>query len=223
MRAALQERLHYRFRDESLLVQALTHPSAGGAGPNNQRFEFLGDAVLGLLIAELLLERFPAEREGEITRRHAALVGGPALDLVARELALGNLLILSKGEEEGGGRATPSNLEDACEAVVAAIYLDGGLEAARQFVRRFWEPLLSSQLTPPKDAKTTLQEWSQQRGLGTPTYETVEARGPSHAPEFEVRVAIEGKGEAMACGASKKAAEQQAARLLLEQLSQGMR
>lgn len=219
MDKALEQRLAYTFSDAALLRQALTHPSAGGNAPNNQRFEFLGDAVLGLLIAELLLERFPAEREGELTRRHAALVGGSALDIVARELDLGPELILSKGEEECGGRANPSNLEDACEAVVAAIYLDSGLDAARAFVRRYWEPLLSAQLSPPKDAKTTLQEWSQQRALGTPRYETLDIRGPSHAPEFEVRVMIEGHGEARACGASKKAAEQQAARLLLDDLA----
>jgi len=227
----LMAALDYGFKDPELLRVALMHPSAvstgrgksrkkspeknSGRGADNQRLEFLGDRVLGIVIAEMLFRAFPDEDEGALARRLAALVKQDSLDAVAREIALGRYLTISRGEEEGGGRANPAILADACEALMGAIYLDGGLEAARAFVERHWAPKMNAEAKPPQDAKTALQEWAQAAGLALPLYTVVKSEGPPHDPVFEVEVTVAGQEPASARGRSKRAAEQAAAKQLL--------
>lgn len=212
----LQRRLGHRFAHPDLLRRAVTHASAEPRSWNAyERLEFLGDRVLGLVVAEQLLDRFPHAREGEIARRHARLVRGETLAEVARGLELGRFLIVSRGEQEAGTRRSDSVLSDAMEAAIAALYLDGGLEVARRFVLSRWNPIMERDPGAPRDAKTALQEWTQARRLGLPLYETIERSGPAHAPEFVVRVTIGGHAPRVAAGRAKRAAEQAAAALLL--------
>ncbi len=218
----LYEILGHRFADPPLLAEALTHPSAHARrGPrlSYERLEFLGDRVLGLVVAELLWRRYPEEAEGELTRRHTGLVRRESLVEVARALGLGAFVILSPGEAQAGARENSSVLADTCEAVIAALYLDGGLEAARGFVHRYWEPLLQTAATPPRDPKTALQEWAQGRGRGLPIYETVAVAGPAHKRVFTVSARVEGVEPATASGGSKRAAETAAAAELIARLT----
>jgi ribonuclease-3 len=221
---ALAVILDHRFTDRRLLREALRHPSAAGGAraTGYERLEFLGDRVLGLVIADLLLKRFPTEPEGHLARRLAALVRRDALAEVARRIDLGRFIMLSRGEEGGGGRTKAGTLADCQEAVIGALYLDGGLPVAEAFIRRLWEERLGSR-TPPRDPKTALQEWAQARGLPLPRYQTVAAEGPDHAPAFTVSVAIEGHAPSSATGASKRAAERAAAEALLDALTQDRR
>ena len=163
----------------------------------------------------MLYERFPDEAEGALSQRFSALVRREALEGVARRLGLGRHLTLSRSESAAGGRDNAANLADACEAVIGALYIDGGLAAAEDFVRRHWEAAMSADPEPPRDAKTRLQEWSQSRALGLPVYRTLAASGPAHAPLFEVEATVAGLGRAVATGATKRAAEQGAAAILL--------
>ncbi len=217
--AELGERLGHRFAKPALLTEALTHRSAVVAnGPYKygyERLEFLGDRVLGLVIADLLLERFPNESEGALARRFNALVQGETLADVAAEIGLGAHLIMAAGEDQSGGRDNKSILSDVCEAVIAALFLDGGLEAATQFIRRYWTPMLIQAKRPKRDGKTRLQEWAQSRGLPLPDYQTLTRDGPPHNPIFAVRVIVAGAGEADGQGSSKRMAEQAAADALL--------
>ena len=194
---------------------ALTHSSYPSGIGCNERLEFLGDRVLGLAVAQLLHQRFPAEAVGGVARRHAALVRREALSEVAHRIGLPATLRMSRGEEETGGRENPGLLADACEAVIAAIYLDGGLEAALAFVATHWRPMIEGHLTPPKDAKTTLQEWMQARGLAPPVYREIGREGPAHGPTFLVEVAVPNGPPVRASGASKRIAEQAAAEIAL--------
>lgn len=214
----LGPRLGYDFRDPALLELALTHPSLG-RGKNNQRLEFLGDAVLGAVVAKILYDLYPGEQEGELARRHAGLVRGETLTMIARDIGLGESLKIAGSEAAAGGRDTASNLEDALEALIGALYLDGGMEAAEAFITPRWSELARSIAAPPKDAKTALQEWAQARGLPVPSYTLVESTGPAHAPEFTIEVRIQDHPPAVAKAASKRAAEQAAAELLLKQLA----
>ncbi len=209
------------FDDTDLLDRALTHPSAnapgGGHPASNQRLEFLGDRVLGLIVAARLHQKFPTEQEGELARRFAALVDAATLAKVARRVGLGDFLRLGQGEATAG-RDNPANLADACEALIGALYLDGGLAKAEGFVLREWGPLIAGQESPPRDPKTTLQEWTQARGLGLPDYDVVERSGPAHAPTFAVSVTVEGAAPETARGPTKRAAERAAAAVLLARL-----
>lgn len=223
--SGLEQALEYRFQDPKLLRRALTHASAAGGGAagirdSNERLEFLGDRVLGLLVAELLYARFPEEPEGALGRRFAAAVRREALADVARAIGLGDYLVLAPGEELDGGRTKPGMLEDACEAVVAALYLDGGLPAARAFVEACWIPHLDLNRPAPKDAKNTLQEWALARGLPLPVYRETSRSGPDHAPEFQVEVTLQGFPPAIGTGPSKRQAERGAAELLLGVIQQ---
>lgn len=215
----LAPHLDHHFSNIGLLRQALTHSSASSHAGNrrrsNERLEFLGDRVLGLIVAELLYEVYPDEDEGALARRYSFLVSGEALARVAEQIDLGALLRVSRGEEEAGGTRNPGLLADTCEAVIAALYLDGGLEAARRFVHRFWRPLMGAALRPPKDAKTELQEWAQAKALALPQYREVLREGPPHAPRFLVEVRLDGLQPVTASGSSKRAAEQAAAERLL--------
>lgn len=217
----LAEVLGYRFADPTLLQQAFTHSSAFGAaagrrrGLSYERLEFLGDRVLGLIVAEMLYHAFPGESEGALARRLAELARKESIARVAASLDLGRHLVISRGEEEGGGRKNPSLLADVCEAVIGAMYLDGGLAPAKAFVERHWQALLAEDTRPPKDAKTALQEWAQGSGLPLPVYRIRSSEGPPHDPVFEVEVAVEGRPPAVGSGRSRRAAEQAAAAALL--------
>ncbi len=215
----IEARLGYRFRQRALLTEALTHSSARSrrdGGLDNQRLEFLGDRVLGLGVAQLLLRHFPDAREGELARRFNLLVRMETCAAVARELQLGPDLILDAGEAAAGGRRKESILADACEAVLGAIFLDGGFQPAQDFVERFWTERLKSAPAAPVDAKTALQEWAQARKLSLPRYRMLRCEGPDHAPEFEAEVSIAGMPPAQGQGASKRAAEQAAAAAMLQ-------
>ena len=213
----LQKRIGYQFGDEGLLKLALTHPSVANA-KSNQRLEFLGDAILGAVVARIVYDLYPDEKEGELARRHAALVCGKTLTQVARDINLGEALQIGTSETQSQGRENASNLEDALEALIGAIYLDGGMEAAEQFITPRWTEMSGKVETPPKDAKTALQEWAQARSLPVPLYQLIETSGPAHAPEFTIEVTVQGYGTKQARAASKRVAEQTAARELLRTL-----
>jgi ribonuclease-3 len=217
--------LGHAFTRPALLREALTHRSAAqgrGAGPDsNERLEFVGDRVLGLLIAEWLAERFPREQEGALGRRLADLVSQPVLAARAAEIGLSALLAVAPGESRAGVRGRATVLADAVEAMIGALYLDGGLEPARRFIRRAWAGAIERQSEPPKDAKTALQERAQARGLGLPAYAIVERSGPPHAPVFLIEVVacgVTGHGTA----GTRRAAEQAAAIDALALLAKGV-
>jgi ribonuclease-3 len=214
---ALSKRLGYRFRDPELLLEALTHASTGGKR-SYERLEFLGDRVLGLVVADMLFRAFPKEPEGFLARRHAALVRQDSLALIAERLDLAPHLRLSAGEEEGGGRSNPAILADVCEAILGAVYLDGGLGAARSMIEPLWQPLLAADRRPPQDSKTALQEWAQGCGRPLPSYTETARAGSAHEPIFTVRVQVEGEEPAEGQGRSKRAAEQAAAGALLDRI-----
>jgi ribonuclease-3 len=219
---ALEQLLGWRFRNPELLRSALRHSSLGGRSGQSahhfDRFEFLGDRVVGLVAAELLLERHPDDREGAVARRHATLVNRESLARMARAINLARFLILSPGEAKAGGGDNPAVLSDAFEAVVAALYLDGGLEPARTFLAAQFEPLIDGMRAPPRDAKTALQEWAQGHGFRLPAYRTLEMSGPAHRPRIVVEVQIEGLAHETAQGSSRRAAEQTAAAALLSRV-----
>ena len=226
----LRHIIGYEFNRHELLEEALTHPSAlvperrrrrrpTPVKRDFERLEFLGDRVLGLLIADYLWRRFEGEPEGDLTRRHTHLVRREALVRVAETIGLGRYLVLSRAEATAGAAGNPGILADACEALIAAIYLDGGFEAASAFVRRFWEPLIDEMEEPPRDPKTALQEWVQARGLALPAYELVATSGPDHAPLFTIAANVAGGDPATATASSKRSAEAKAAAILLDRLA----
>lgn len=219
----MEDKLDYEFKDKALLTKALTHPSYASENSTKsyERLEFLGDSVLGLIISELLFEKFPDEQEGELARRRSALVCGSTLSKVAKTFNLGMDILMGTGEEANGGRDNDANLENTLEAIIGAIYLDGGLDPAKKYVLSHFSELTHSMTEPPKDAKTSLQEWAQGRGLPLPEYITVCIEGPSHAPDFTVEVTVEDNGVGIGNGSSKKRAEREAARHLFEQISTG--
>jgi ribonuclease-3 len=220
--ARLAETLGHRFADPSLLRLALTHSSASRRGlAANERLEFLGDRVLGLAVAGLLYRRFAGEEEGDLARRFAVLVSRESLAQVAGQIGLAPYLSLARGEEDSGGRGNPAILADACEAVIAALYLDGGLDAAKRFIEREWASLVEQDRQPPQDAKTALQEWAQAEGRKLPSYVVVASEGPAHDPLFTVEVRVEGLAPATGAGRSKRAAEQAAAAEALRLAGEG--
>lgn len=218
--STLQERLGYAFKNQALLTEALTHPSASTKPSDKtyQRLEFLGDRVLALAVSEMLISRFPSESEGHLARRLNELVRYETCADIAREWALGEALILGQGEERSGGRDKPAILGDACEAVIGAAYRDSGFDTARDLVRRSWSRLIEQGSSPPRDAKTALQEWAQARGLPAPTYRVTGRSGADHAPQFAIAAIVEGRGQAEGKGSSKRAAEHVAAENLLARL-----
>ncbi len=218
--AALQDHLGYRFRQPDLLELALTHASvAEGARKlaDNERLEFLGDRVLGLMIAEALMEAFPEAEEGELSRRFHSLVSREACADVARQLEVGPALRLAAGETKSGGRTNPTILGDACEALIAAVYTDGGYEA----VTRCFKPLWQKALQASGDAlranpKSFLQEWAVAHGKGPPVYNLIQRKGPDHAPIFTIEAVIDGLKPHPANGRSRQDAEKAAALGLIE-------
>jgi ribonuclease III len=229
--ADLAQKIGHLFARPELLDEALTHPSAlasdhrrrrRGRGPSHrgyERLEFLGDRVLGLVIADLLWRRFDSEPEGHLTRRLTHLVRGETLARVAKTIGLRDHLVLSRAEQAAGAAANPGILADVLEALIAAIYLDGGFDAASDFVCRFWQPLIDEMEGPPRDPKTALQEWAQARGLALPSYELVGTSGPDHALRFTVAAKVAGRDGATATASSKRIAEARAAERLLERLA----
>lgn len=223
MRLDLEEKLHYTFRDPALLSQALCHSSyANEHRPahiqSNERLEFLGDSVLGFVTAELLFRQHPDLPEGDLTRIRAALVCEQSLYETAQRLDLGRYLRLGRGEESGGGRQRPSILADAVEAVIAAVYLDSGMESASALISRF---LMSGEQAEErrKDYKTALQEFVQRKADQVMTYRMLDEQGPDHAKVFTAEVLINGESAGQGMGHSKKEAEQAAAHAALEALA----
>ncbi len=209
--------LGYRFANQEILREALTHRSAAQHGRSNERLEFVGDRVLGLLIAEWLAERFPVEQEGALGARLAALVSRPVLARVADAEGLADVLDVAPNEAKDGVKRRATVLADALEAVIGALFLDGGIEPARQFVRRVFEAEIAAQRHPPKDAKLALQEWAQARGPDLPRYALIERIGPPHAPQFVMRVTVEGETATGQAG-TKREAERLAATELLSRI-----
>lgn len=215
---SLEAKLGYVFTNQDTLRTSLTHSSARIREPrsrDNERLEFLGDRVLGLAIAELLSERYPDATEGELARRFNRLVRKETCADVARAIDLGGYVVMSGGEHESGGRAKTTILGDACEAVLGAIFIDGGFPPARQMIRDHWLGILAGQDRVPADAKSTLQEWAQGRGMPLPRYDEVERQGPDHAPVFTAEVIIDNIEPGRGSGASKRTAEQAAAAAVL--------
>jgi ribonuclease-3 len=220
--AAFAARLGHEFRRPELLVRALTHPSLSSPGrPDNQRLEFLGDRVLGLVMAEALLAADRKATEGQLAPRFNALVRKETCAEVARTIDLGAALKLGRSETMTGGRRKEALLADAMEAVIAAVYLDAGFEAARALVLRLWGDRLGRVEADARDAKTSLQEWAQARGLPPPAYVQVARTGPDHAPEFTIEARLSTGQSARAVAGSKRQAEQAAARELLEKVESG--
>jgi ribonuclease-3 len=216
---ALEATIGYRFSDPELLERALTHISAlkgaqGRAG-SYQRLEFLGDHVLGLAVSEMLFRAFPKANEGELSRRLADLVRRETCAEVARAIDLSAALRLGASEANAGGRLRIAILADVCEAIIGAVFVDGGYDSATAFVERFWGERMRAPARPLRDPKTVLQEWAQARGLPTPNYREVERTGPHHDPEFRVLVALPDREPAEGKGRSKRAAEQAAAASML--------
>ncbi len=212
--ALLEARIGYAFRDRAMLDEALTHVSRQGGGPTYQRLEFLGDRVLGLAIADLLMKSFPVASEGDLSRRLAELVRRETCAEVAVDWDLGPQLRLGGGAT-GAMRRNMSILGDACESVIGAVFVDGGFEAASAVVARAFETRLPALADVPANAKTLLQEWAAARGRQPPIYAIVERTGPDHAPRFQVAARIEGLAEAVGTGGSRRAAEQAAAEAVL--------
>jgi len=222
--AIIVQHLGREFQNPSLLKQAMTHPSYSAEQtvppPHNQRLEFLGDAVLGFVTSQLLFQRFPDLDEGMLTRVRSALTRDQALVEYARQLELGNGLLLGKGEEQAGGRERPSNLEDAFEALLGALLLDAGLEAVETVCRNLTESILDDipNLLAAENPKGALQEYTQSHFHLAPTYEVLTVTGPEHCPEFAVRVMLGERELARTNGPSRREAERSGAALALQHL-----
>ena len=216
-RARVEKILGHSFVDATLLDEAFAHASAvsdGIAPKNNERLEFVGDRVLGLVIAEALHERDLKAREGDLAKRLNALVRKESCTLVARKMGLNTFIRLGRSEPKGESM-NPTIIGDVCEAVIAALYLDAGFSKAKSFVIEAWSDLMDGVIDAPKDPKTTLQEWSQGLGLGTPVYEVISRSGPDHAPSFKVSVSVKSRSSAEGEGRSIRLAEHEAAHRLL--------
>jgi ribonuclease-3 len=222
----LEDRIDYKFRDLGLLEHALTHRSrahedASGGVIDNESLEFLGDAVLGFVIADLLFTRFPTHSEGYKSKVKAGIVSSAALARLAEEIGLGQYVLLGRGEEKTGGRQKQAILADSFEALIAAIYLDGGIDPARAFILSLFSPLVASagdraaEASFTEDWKSAFQEWSQANGRGLPRYRVASVDGPDHRKRFDVELSVGGEVVARASGKSKKEAEQQAAKAAL--------
>jgi ribonuclease-3 len=219
---AFEDRLGHRFAQPALLVRAVTHSSmASPTRDDNQRLEFLGDRVLGLVMAEALLERDRSAEEGLLAPRFNALVRKEACADVAREIALGDVLKLGRSEMLSGGRRKQALLGDAMEAVIAAVYRDAGFDVAKAVVLRLWGRRIDSVKEDARDAKTALQEWAQARGQTPPAYVETARSGPDHAPQFTIEARLENGEAETATAGSKRQAEQAAAKALLERLKKG--
>ena len=218
----LSEKLDYEFKDKKLLELALTHksvldPKCSNIG-SNERLEFLGDRVLGLSIADMLIKRFPNENEGQIARRFSYLVSQEMLFRVAKKLDFGRFIIFSNSEKKAGGEGKKSVLADTCEAVIAAIYLDGGLTVAMKFIDDNWQSKLNEHEGPALDPKTELQEWALQNGLPLPKYSDVSQEGADHKPKFTVGLDVLNFGTVTGVGSTKRLAQRKAAAGMIKRI-----
>ncbi len=212
----IQKIIGHNFSDQALLKTALTHSSVGQA-TNYERLEFLGDRVLGLAVAEVLYNKFPNEPEGDMAKRLAALVQGTMLAQVAKEINLGRFIEFSEAERDAGGAENENILADVMEAIIGALYLDGGFEKCQKMVEKLWGEHLYEVKKPPAHPKTELQEWAQGQGLELPVYEIIGQSGPDHAPIFEIELSVDGFEQVRAEGKSRQDAERAAARAFIEQ------
>ena len=215
-----ETRLGHRFTKPELLLEALTHPSlSSDTRPSNQRLEFLGDRVLNLAIAQALYDHFPTATEGDLAPRYNALVRKETCAEIARAMDLGAVLKLGRSEMQSGGRRKDALLADALEAVIAAIYFDAGLDAARAIVLAHWGERVKTAESHVSNSKSALQEWAQALGLPTPVYTEISREGPPHAPKFVIEATLSDGRAATSCAGSKRAAEQAAAAALLQKVS----
>ncbi len=219
-REQLENRLGHRFTNRALLDQALTHGSAvaGNRQFGYERLEFLGDRILGAIVASLVFRSYPQESEGKLTLRQVDLVRNETIAAIARELEIERLVHLSPGEERRGANENESVLADVLEALIGAIYLDGDYKQARQFVERYWLKRMKAVHTPPQDAKSRLQEWLLGHNLTLPVYTVVSMTGPDHAPDITVEISHESGRRKRATGSSRRQAETAAAQQLLDEL-----
>ncbi len=215
----LQIRIGYQFKNQERLLKSLTHSSTG-TGLNYERLEFLGDRVVGLVMAHVLFEEFPGENEGDLAKRHAALVQGKTLARLAREIDLGSVMQLSDAERSSGGADNDNILADGIEGMIGALYMDAGLEKCHEVLKSLYGDSVYVMLKPPQDPKTALQEWAQARSLPLPNYELVGKEGPDHAPTFAVRVSVQGYPPWTCQGPSRRVTEKQAAGMLLAHLNE---
>ena len=218
LRTECEKTTGHRFKTPELLDRAMTHRSAAqgmAAEWSNERLEFLGDRVLGLVIVETLLERFPGSREGELAPRLNALVSRETCAVVGAELGLGRFLIVDRAERASGGQNKPTLLANAAEALIGAVYLDGGLKAAAKFILKHWARMLKANTEKPRDPKSSLQEWAQGEGLPAPSYRHDAREGPDHAPVFTATVHVQGREPTSGVGLSKQEAERAAARAMM--------
>lgn len=213
----LEQKISHSFKDKSLIKTALTH-SSKAAENNYERLEFLGDRVLGLVVAQILFERFSDETEGGLAKRLAVLVQGETLAEIANSFDLGSYIIFSDAERDAGGALNENILSDVFEAMIGALYLDAGFEKCRHLIEKFWGERFEQMRTPPQHPKTGVQEWAQGNGLPLPVYKIVGQQGPDHAPVFEIKLSVKGYPDAIAKGRSRQVAESEAARLFLEQI-----
>lgn len=211
----LEKLIGYEFQNKLLLKASMTHSSAGH-DVNYERLEFLGDRVLGLVVSEILYEKFTDEAEGDLAKRLASLVQGSWLAKVAAEIHLGDYMGFSDAERESGGGENENILADAMEALIGALYLDSGLPTCKKFIETFWGDAFYEMKKPPQHPKTALQEWAQGKGLSLPTYKIVGQSGPDHAPVFDVALDVPGYKTLVASGRSRQVAEKEAAKIFIE-------
>lgn len=221
--SGLEQRLGHVFTDGKLLERALTHASASSEA-SYERLEFLGDRVLGLIVAEMLFAAFPEDSEGMLALKYNALVRGETCAAVGETAGLSEHVVLAASEAASGGRRKTAILGGVCEAVIAALYLDAGFEAASDFIQRYWARAFAELGADMRDPKTMLQEWAQSRSRasrGAPVYRIVKRDGPDHAPHFVVEVSVAGESGVLGEGKSKREAQQAAAKALLERMARG--
>ena len=216
----LEKLINYNFSDMKILKEALTHPSISYVDEHKnsyERLEFLGDTVLSMIVAKMLFIHFPNESEGDLSKRHVELVKGETLAKIASDINLGQFIVMSQGEKDNGGQKNIRNLENTMEALIGAIYIDGGIECVKDFIFKYWMPIISQMESPPKNVKSTLQEWAQQRSLPIPQYKLLDASGPPHSPVFRIELSLNGFIPVVVKAKNKRAGEQMAAKLMLEQ------
>ncbi|MBA3814283.1 MAG: ribonuclease III [Alphaproteobacteria bacterium] len=216
----IEEILSYSFKNPRLLSQALTHPSAlpSGQGVEFERLEFLGDRVLGLVVSQWLFEEFPSEKEGDLAKRLAGLVRKETLVDIAKLIDLDSFMVMKREKSTSGNKRLETLLADGCEALIGALYLDGGLEVSHSFIHHYWKDLFKNTHEPPRDSKSILQEWAQGKGKTHPEYVVVGSSGPAHAPRFIIQVNVNDMDPAIGEGSSKRLAEQKAAQNMLNMI-----
>lgn len=216
----LEKIISYSFKNKELLKEALTHPSVvcpqGSAVRNYERFEFLGDSVLSLVISELLLKKFPDINEGHLSKKRSFLVSGEVIVRITSSIGLGKYIYMSAGEEKEGGRSNLNNIENVLEALIGAIYLDGGLAKVKTFIKSYWLDYLDRKAEISEDPKSILQEWLQSQGFPLPVYKIVSSEGSAHLPIFNIELKVEGFKSVYSSGSSKKKAEKVAALKFLQ-------